>query len=201
MQAQNPLTKTITIAGPNQVEELNWVLDNSGTTYKGEYYLGYNTTALTVQPFKRDYERSNIKTCYANLNIQDIKVPNHTGNVLFDLTKRAGNSQATGLNPDIMIYDDYTDWIIANKTIFARAIYLDCAIKMLSTSITSLRSNRNERKGSELAKMVMFLDGDEETKKGGLKNSLLQETTRLREEIGKLKEGTFGGPIMVDTLS
>lgn len=43
-------TKTITIASDNQVEELNWVLDNSGTTYKGDYYIGYVSTGLSVTP-------------------------------------------------------------------------------------------------------------------------------------------------------
>lgn len=200
--SQTPVeSKVIAITTEHQVEELGWVLDNSGNTYKGEYYLGYNTTALTVQPFKRDYELSNVQTCYGNIVVEDIQVPNHNTNVLFDLTKRAGNSKATGINPDISIYDDYTDWIIANKDIFARAIYLDTAVKILSASIGSLRSNRNERKGSDLAKMVLALSGEEGAENGGLQGSLLQEMGRLRSEVKKLKVGLFGGPIMVDTLS
>jgi hypothetical protein len=195
-------TKVIAITTDHQEEELNWVLDNTEGTFKSEYWIGYNTTGLTVQPFKRDYENSNIKTCYKDLIIEDRQVAGHTGTTLFDLTQTQGNSLSTGLNFDFMIYDDYTDWAISSKLIFAKAIYLDFAIKIMSSYLGSLRSNRSERKASNIAEMILnAIHGDVETGKGGMKNSLLGELSRLRKEVDKLHKGQNGGLLTLDTLT
>lgn len=195
-------TQLVTISSDHHVQELNWTLDNTEGTFKSEYWLGYNTTGLSIQPYKRDYNNSSIKTCFKDLTIEDRQVAGHTGTVLFDLTKTSGSSLSTGLNFDFSMYDDYTDWIIANKIQFARAIYLDFAIKIMSNYMGSLRSNRNERKSSDLVNRVFVaINGDVENNKGGLKNSLLGELSRLRKEVDKLRKGQFGGPIKVHTLT
>jgi len=78
-------TQEVTIASDHQELILNWVIDNSSDTYKGEYYIGYLTDSLTVTPFKREYNNANILNSPTDLCIDRIKVVGHSTEVLFDL--------------------------------------------------------------------------------------------------------------------
>ena len=59
----------------------------------------------------------------------------HNTNTLFDLTTTDGNSLATGLNPDITVFEDYTDLILNNKKLLSYAILLDMQIKMIGFNL------------------------------------------------------------------
>lgn len=197
-------SQIVSITTDRQEVELNWTVNNTDLDYKGEYYLGYNTDGLTVAPYKRDYNMSNVKSCYSNLDIQDIFVSGHNTNTIFDLTTVDGNSLSTGLNPDITVFDDYTDIIINNQSLFAYAIYLDMAIRMISLNLSSIRSNKNQRIGEQnTVRMIQEIegqDGEGTVKITGLRPMLLSELKSLTQEINKLTTGYFGGQIMVDTL-
>jgi len=197
-------SETITISSDHQVEELNWVIDDSNDTYKGEYYLGYNTQGLTVSPFKRDYNNSDIMSSVTHLGIEKISVPNHNTNTLFDLTKQSGLSQTTGINPYIQVYDDFTDVIIQNQNLFSRAIYLDMCVSAITRCINSKRSNYNERNADrDLKRMIAEVEGlntEGGFKIKGLKPQLKYEISQIREELKKLKEGFFIDGLEVITL-
>ncbi len=203
----NPIqSQTITITEQHQVEELNWVVDNSGDTYKGEYYLGYIKSATTPIPFKREYNGSNILSTIESLAIRGIEVPNHTGNVLFDLEDVDGLGENTGLNPDVFTYDDYTDFIIHNKRLFARAIQLEMGINMLQEASASLRVNRNQRSNEDdVVAMIQTLEGIDagngKLRAVGLVEKLASEITQIKVEAEKLRKGYLGGRIMVNTLT
>lgn len=187
-------TKTITITTDNQVEELNWVLDNSETTYKGDYYIGYKTTGLTVSPYKRDWNNSSIMSTFKELCLEKVFVKNHNVDVLFDLNLVEGLSETTGLNLDISIYDDYTDFILNNKQLFAKAICLEFIIRCLQNYASSIRSNGKERKAEELYQKIMIeIEGlkgsDSILSVVGLREQVLGEISLLKQEIKKLKVG------------
>ena len=196
-------SQVVSIVSDNQVVELDWTLDDTDGLYKGEYYYGYNTDGLTVQPFKRDYNNSNIESIICDLYIENIFVKDHNTNTLFDLTTTEGNSLATGLNPDITVYEDYTDLILNNKRLFSRAILLDMQIKMIGFNLASIRSNKNQRLGeANTVRMLQEIDGQSGegvVKIAGLRPMLLGEIKRLTTEIEKLRDGYFQGSISVYT--
>jgi hypothetical protein len=181
-------SQIVSIVSDHQVVELDWTLDDTDGLYKGEYYYGYNTDGLTVQPFKRDYNNSNIESIICDLYIENIFVDGHNTNTLFDLTTTEGNSLATGLNPDITVYEDYTDLILSNKRFF---------------NLASLRSNKNERKGeANTVRMLQEIEGQSGegvVKIAGLRPMLLGEIKRLTKEIEALRAGYFQGSISVYT--
>ena len=115
-------SEIVAVTSDHQVVQLDWTLDDTDGLYKGEYYYGYNTDGLTVQPFKRDYNNSNIESDVADLGIENVFVKDHNTNTIFDLTATEGNSLTTGLNTDITVYEDYTDLILNNKKLVAKAI-------------------------------------------------------------------------------
>lgn len=198
-------SQEITISSDHQVFELNWVLDNSETTYKGDYYIGYNTSGLTVSPFKRELNSANLKSKFKYLCIEKISVLGHNTETLFDLRNTNGLSEDTGLNLDITVYNDYTDFVINNKMLFAKAIQLDCIIQCIQIYMASLRSNANQSNSNQMYEKIMIdLEGTSSgslIKVNGLRNQLIGEITTIKEEIKKLRVGiSKKGQIMVSTL-
>jgi hypothetical protein len=204
--ALTPLfTKQITINSDHQAEALDWVLDNSNSTYKGSYFIGYNTNGVTVTPFARDYENGNVMSDFKYLEIEQISVSNHNTESLFDISTYEGYSKSTGLNLDISVFDDYTDFVINNAYLFARAIQLDCQIQCIQLYLSSLRSNINQAMSAQLYEKIMIeLEGTSEgsmVRVKGLKNQLIGEITSIRNEIQKIKIGVKkSGQILVSTL-
>ena len=182
-------TKTITITSDHQEELLDWTFDNSDKTYKGDYYIGYNTTGLTVAPYKRDWKPSSFKY----LGIDKVRVLNHNTNTLFNIDNVEGMSEDCGLNFDITLFDDYTDFILNNKMLFARAIQLQCTISCIQIYMASLRSNSNQSHANQVYEKIMIeLEGtraDNVIYIKGIKNQLLSEISSIRSEIQKLKIG------------
>lgn len=200
-------SKTITITSNHQVEVLNWRVDNSGDTYKGEYYLGYLSNAVaigTLKPYKRDYENSNIEANITYLDCDKVLFKSHATETLPDLTTETSIDECLGLNPDITVFEDFTDMIVNNKMLFGYAVYLDMCIKIISTYTSSLRSNRNQRMSeAQTIRMIQEIEGQSganAVKITGLRPMLVGELRRLAKEIEKLKEGYFGGIITVQTL-
>lgn len=199
-------SQEIIISSDHQVAELNWVVNNTKETYKGEYYLGYiYTDALGVKPYKRDWNNANVMSYLTHLYIEKVNYPNHLTEMLFDISKLQGFSGTTGLNFDITVYDDFTDLIINNKNLFARAINIDLVISFLQAYLASLRSNRNEKLASELYQKIMIeiegtRAGDNVISVKGLRPQLLSEISNIKAEIEKLKENYFGIGINVITV-
>jgi hypothetical protein len=191
-------TETVTISSDHQEVVLDWELNDTNTIYKGEYYVGYiKSASTTVQPFKRDFENAEIMSYVTHLDIERISVPNHSTNVLFDLNKTASLDAETGLNLDITVYDDFTDLVIQNRFLFARAIHISAVINCLQIYMSSLRSNRNERQAEQLYNKVLLevegtKSGDNIISVKGLRPQLLSEISEIKKEIAKLKEGYLG---------
>ena len=197
--------QAITITSPTQEVVLNWKVDNSGNTYKGEYYLGYIKTATTPIPYERDYENADLMSPISHLSIDKYQVKGWNTETLFNLNNLDGLSENIGINPDITVYEDYTDLIINNEILFARAIQLDMTIAFLREYSNSLRSNGNERKAQEMTLRILAeIEGQTGTDVltiTGLRPQFLSEISEIAVEINKLKTGYFNNSIRVNTLS
>lgn len=191
-------TKEIEIISDHQEEVIDWVVNNTDTTYKGEYYLGVLFDENSgVRPYKRDWNNADLMSYITYLDIQKVDFIGHTSDTLFDITQLENNQETNGLNFDITVFDDFTDMIINNKSLFARAIYLDVIISFLTHYCTSLRSNRNEQIAKEMyQKLMIEIEGtrpeDSVISVKGLRPQLLTEISTIKQEIEKLKEGYFG---------
>ena len=202
------LSETVTITANHQVIELNWKVDNSGNTYKGDYYLGYLTNTVgygTLKPFARDYNLSNVRSGVCNMSLQSVKFLNHTTATIPDLTTREGLSESHGMNPDVTVYYDYTDLILQNESLFYQAINVEFQIKFLTSTIASLRINGDQRKTAELLSRMTIevsgLDSEGHAKVRGLRPLQIQMIKTIRAEIKRLNENYFGGMIKVYTMS
>lgn len=196
------LTKTVAISSDHQEVVLDWVLDNTDGLHSGEWYIGYNTSGLSVKPYARDYNDASIMTEYKELCYYPIYVSGHNTETLFDLQKIDGLSDCNGLNLDITICNDYTDLVINNELLFSRAVLYSFQISLLQVVIASARSNRNERLGNDIiTKMLIEIEGanDGTVKKVGLRGMLHGSLNKIREEIEKLENGYFGDALMVYT--
>ena len=202
------LTHTETITSEHQVVELNWRVDNSGNTYKGEYYLGYRTNDPafgTLKPFQREYENSDIKSNITFMAFDEYVFTGHATDTLPDLDDEDTIDQALGLNPDITVFYDFTDLITQNEMLLAHAINLDLQIKCLEVYIASLRDNINERKSElQVIRLIQEIEGVNETQSSvrvtGLRPQLSRAISRIKKEIDKLDQGYNSTRIMVDTL-
>jgi hypothetical protein len=196
-------SKEVTIESDHQEVVLNWSIDNSGATYKGDYYLGYISNSLDVQPFKRDFNNASVMSQIEGLRIEKVIVSDHVVETLFDLNLVESSSQDCGLNLDISVFNDYTDFIIRNESFFARAIYLDCVIGFLLKYAATIRSNRTERLSEQLVSQAMLeVSGSEDSviKIEGLRPQLKNEIQQIKNEILKIQRGFNPGMITVSTL-
>jgi hypothetical protein len=198
-------TQVVTIASDHQEIVLDWVLNDTDTIYKGEYFIGYiKGDGFPLTPYKRNYENSEVMSYVTHLDIDKIITPNHSTNQLFDLSKVEFLNENTGLNLDITVYDDFTDLIIQNRFLFSRAIFISSVINSLQIYMSSLRSNRNERQSEELYKKVLVevegtRSGDNIISVKGLRPQLLSEISDIKREITKIREGYLGNGYSVIT--
>ena len=203
-QAAPLQSKDIVITSKTQEIVLDWVIDNSNITYKGEYYLGYNKSNTTPVPFKRDYQNSSVMTNISKLNIEKMRVDGHAVETLFDLNSQEGLSEDIGINPDITVYEDFTDLIINNEMLFARAVNLEFCISVLRQQLNSLRTNSNERMAEKQSLRILAeiegTGGDSSLKLVGLRSLLTGEIQQITKEVEKLRTGYFNNSIKVSTI-
>lgn len=198
-------TETINITTDHQEVVLDWVVDNTGGIFKGDYYIGYLTDGIGVKPYSRDFELANVVRQFTHLDIEEIQVIDHSTEKIFDSRLEESMDDATGLNMDITVYDDYTDLITNNESLFAVAINYDMQISCLSTVIASDRSNRTERSADRnIVRMMAEIEGQSgegQIKITGLRPLLVRSIGMIRNEIEKLRSGYFGEKLFTDTLS
>lgn len=198
-------TKTVSITTDFQEEVLGWKLDNSDGYFKGKYYLGYISTGLTVTPFKRNYESSDVQSCYDNINVQQISVLGHATNTLFDLNDVVNTEIGNGLNVDFSVYNDYTNIIIQNEHLFATAILYDLQISCLSQYLGSMTSNADQRRAEQLTVRILQeiegqQGGDGFVKITGLRSKLIRSIDNIKEELDKLRKDQLGDRVYISTM-
>lgn len=194
--------KTISLSntGEQQVFELNWYVNNSDNYYKGQFYIGfYAQNVFQFSPYLREFERANVQSNIQELTIRPIE---RLGNFA-DLEDMDYVEDHNGMNFDITVYEDFTDLILQNKFIFAKAIQLQWASSVLAQIISSNRSNRNERIAKEMISLILLtLEGQSGfglQRVRGLREQMAGELARLQDEIQKIDKGYFLGIIYNDT--
>jgi hypothetical protein len=187
-------TKTVTITSDHQEVLLNWKIDNLG-----DWYIGYYSDGLAVTPYKRDYNNASYESNITYVYIEKTLVKNHTAPNIWDLQLDEGMSETTGMNLDVSVYYDYTDLIIQNKFLFADAINLETAIRMLNQFKGSLRSNKGQRiSGENLTQIETAIEGqtsDKYQKVTGLRPSLGKQLDLIKRKIDTLVMGYRTGRI------
>lgn len=200
-------SKTVTVNGPLKEVKLDWICDNTGNGYKGDYYLGYFSKGLTLKPFKREYRDATIMSDISELTYYRSNFASFTqASDVFDLMSFTPYALYNGINPDITVYEDYTDFITQNEKLFARAIMLDCQIAMLSETVASLRSNSTQRiTAAYVTQMMAEIEGQNGeglAKVQGLRPQFYGAIGSIRKEIKKLKKGTSNEwDIVIETIS
>lgn len=160
-----------------------WRVDNT-TNYEGEYYIGYIKSGTTPIPYKRDYQRSNVYAYFGRLCIDGIYVEGHSTNTLFDLDNIDGMSENPGINPDITVYDDFTDWILRNEMLLAEAVQSAGQIDIMRQIIATGRSNPTERITKAVVdKMIFELEGNPDLKIYGLKKLYQDQIKKLKKSF------------------
>lgn len=200
-QAEPLYSETITLAGgtTQQVESLEWYVDNSDNTYKGKYFVGFHAPDDAFKPYKRDYDNASMISHITELEIEPIE---RTGD-FSDLDNIGESNVHCGMNFDITVYEDYTDLAIQNKDLFAKAIQLQWAMQVLLGVLSTPRSNRNERISKEMmAQVVLAVEGQ----KGfglqrfvGLRENVNGELNKLSAEVKNLIDGYFETELTVVT--
>lgn len=185
-------------------ETLDIMLNDVGF-YKGSFFVGFINDG-TFKTYKKNYLNSVCRNEIEYTSIVPIIVSGYTGTDLFDLNEARETSEYVGFNLDVTVVDDYTDFILTNKFLFARAIYLDSIIACLNIYASSLRSNGDERNADELYSRIMVeIEGtrpdDNVISVRGLRPQIVYEISQIREQLHKLKGGFFGKGYFVDTQS
>jgi DNA/RNA endonuclease YhcR with UshA esterase domain len=195
--------ETVAITDTHQEVTLNWKVNNEGGIYKGDYYLVYRNLNTTIPlPFKRNYNNSSVRSQITNMKVCPIQFKGYTDETLPDLTTEDGITDNVGINPDITVYDDYTDLIIQNQNLFGKAIQLQMGLDILTEYSSTLRSNKNERRSRELtSKIADMIDNiDSDGNHIGMRSKLFGEVVGLRKEIKKLEGGYFADGLITHTL-
>ena len=199
-------TETVTVLANTKSQEvqLNWIIDNVDY-YKGDWYIGYVYDG-TLVPYEREYENSSVKNQVKAFDWRSVSFPGHNVSTLPDLDQEYDlGGEYNGLNLDVSVYKDFTNFIVQNLNLFARAIQLQMAIQVLHAFVSSNRSNMNERYAKEMKSTILaYLKGTrgQGINEKGLENHLASEITMIQKEIEKLSKGQNGGDsIIVGTLS
>lgn len=192
-------TQVVTITTDHQVVDLNWRLDNTDGINGGDWYIGYYSQSLTVTPYKRDYNNASSESVFTHVYLQKTIVKDHVAPNIWDLQLDSGMSETTGMNLDISVYYDYTDFIIQNKTLFADAINLETAILVLNQIKASSRSNRNQRLAAlNLTAIEVAIEGqtsDKYQKVTGLRPSLGKQLDLIKRKVDTLLLGVRTGRV------
>lgn len=186
--------------GTLQTEVLDWVVDMSDTPYKGTYFLGYYVPAgFVFEPYMRNL---NDASCMNNITELEIERIENLG-TFASLENIDYSSNHNGLNFDITVYEDYTDLIIQNKFLFARVIQLQWVLSILLLTMSSNRSNRNERIAKDVNAILLAVEGQSGfgmQKVTGLRGQVTGELLRIQEEFDSIINGYFPQTLITDTI-
>ena len=170
------------LAGQSKVFDVNIQLADE-TTYKGgSFYIGYFDDDIIGEAYSRDYERSSFRIDTPYLNVTPVHVA-HVGTTI-DISSESYQSETFGLNFGVEIYNDYTDLILKNKSIFDRAIQLQGVIRMMDMIKNSTRSNIEERLMKQMIDDANFaLYGNSDAKIKGITQMLSEEIDHIRKML------------------
>lgn len=185
-------TETVSVTDKSALQTVvNWALPYANSVTGGKYYIGYLTNGLTVKALNRDFDSSNVKSCYSAVKVQAIKVPRWNAETLFDIDDVEYTDETWGLNFDISTFRDYTSLVLNNKNMFIDVIGYQFAADMLGQMITTTRTNGVERlqKGNLLLELQGNYNNEELPTFKGV-------NTKLKEAIAEVKKKLVDYPLI-----
>ncbi len=189
-------SQAVTLTENNSIKTyVNWILD-AHKEYGGKFLLGYLTNGLTPKAINREWDSSRQKE-FKNISIRPIIISGHTSTSLPNIDNIIYTSDTYGINLDLSIFNDYTDFIIDNKNKIANLIKYQFQANVLKMIAFSNRSNGIE----ENAKMVALKELEGILTESG--NIYSQGILRkLENEAKKIKDTFFKrDSITVTTLT
>lgn len=172
-----------TTAGESKIVALDWYLSDD-TTYKGgKFYLGYFDGDLgEAKAFKNDYNLAGFSVNAPYFNINQVSLDYDTTTI--QLESVISESYNFGMNVGIDIYNDYTELVVRNKSLFWRAIQYQMHEKVLNLIKYSTRTNATELKSKDnISKIDFELYGNKEFGIVGVLGKLNKEIETLRKSL------------------
>lgn len=183
------------------VVDVDWTIDAVDLPYKGSFFIGYFRPTNTLKPWKRDFENASCMNSFSELSIRRMTIKPNFRN----LDSIEYVSEHNGLNFDLTVYDDYTDLVLQNKFLFARAIQLNWAMMCITEYMNSLRSNREQRMSTDHSNLLLAIEGQRGLgvqRVVGLREQFAGQISDLKTEIQRIREGYQGqdNGLIMDTL-
>lgn len=180
-------TKSVTtVAGESKIYTLDWIIADDATYKGGKFYLGYFEEDLgSASAYKKDYDFGNVSVRTPYFYVEPVSLDNTS--TTLDIESQTYESDEFGLNIGLDVYTDYTELLIRNKALFARAIQYQMHEKVLLMIKYSTRTNSQERIGKEVGMIDFELFGNAELRIDGVQ-------AKLNKEILSLKKALFRQP-------
>jgi hypothetical protein len=165
------------------------------STYKGgKFYLGYFDGDLgTVKAYKKDFDSANVYVRTPYFYVSSVNL-SYTGATI-DVRTQVYDSDIHGLNIGMDVYNDYTELIIRNKSLFWNAIQLQMHERVLMLIKYSTRSNLIERIGRDNIKFAdLELYGNKEHGIVGIQQKLSNAIETLQKSlfyVPRISKGTL----------
>ena len=177
-------SSSITLTGSSVEKSVNWILDKH-KQFGGNYYVGYYTDSLTPKAINRALYDSFCMNKFKNILFKPIKIEGYkTVDNLFDIDTIQYTSDTYGLNFNVSIFEDYTNYIVTNKNTFATLIKYQFQSDILRMLMTTDRSNLTERNVNRQANIELngILTGEGNVYAQGVFRKLENEARRIYNE-------------------
>lgn len=187
-------SQAVTLTEKNTVEQtVSWTLDTH-KQYGGVYYIGYFTEGLTPKAIDRRLDNSYLRKQFKKTSFQPIRIRNVSGTGLPNIYNRQYEDHTYGLNFNISVLRDYTEYIIDNKNRFAQLIKYQFQANILKILSMSTRSNIIQREVNRKATIELngILTEDGKKYSQGILRKLENEADKIyKEYINKNVEPTI----------
>jgi hypothetical protein len=173
-----------TVAGESVIVALeDWELADDATFKGGKFYWGYFESDLDgAEALKKDYELSDLQVSTRCHYITPVTLE-HSGS-LIDITTVTEVNETYGLNFGIDTYNDYTELLIRNKSLFYQPIQYQMAEKIFNLIRVATRSNNIERLNKDFINDIGFeIYGNIELGIQGINGKLKRSIEDLRRTL------------------
>lgn len=134
----------------------------------GTYYITYEQNDLgSTLALNRNFENNNLRNSIQHLNIRPFYVDDYTSSELFDVRDQVYTEDSYGLNFEVTVQPDLTNFLIEKRELFARMFYYQVAIDViLLIKFHAERNNDIEKRIAVLS--TLDIEGTDERPEVGI---------------------------------
>lgn len=134
----------------------------------GTYYITYEQNDLgATKALIRNFENNNRRNKIQHLDIKPFYIDNYSGSELFDVRDQIYTDDSYGLNFEVTVKPDLTNFLIEKRELFARMYFYQVAIDVISfLRFHAIRNNDEERRAGELS--IIEVEGTDERPEVGI---------------------------------